>query len=95
MHLDASRRCEENNLRINDAFLRSCLEEARFSDRAADELLEASRSAAVKDALKQRTMDAVDAGVFGSPTLIVSGLAEGGPGGEGGAEGPPMSVFGR
>ena len=33
------------------------------------------------------TMDAVEAGVFGSPTLLVSGLTAGGPGGEGGPVG--------
>eukprot|EP00929_Paragymnodinium_shiwhaense_P031595 TRINITY_DN17662_c0_g2_i1.p1 TRINITY_DN17662_c0_g2~~TRINITY_DN17662_c0_g2_i1.p1 ORF type:complete len:225 (+),score=69.33 TRINITY_DN17662_c0_g2_i1:141-815(+) len=73
VHVDASNRTEDNDLKIDDAFLRKCMANAGIDAALAEKLLAASKGADAKKKLQDNTDEAVNLGAYGSPTMIVDG----------------------
>ena len=89
VHCDAGCRSAANELKIDESFLANALkctavgaEDAALAQR----LLAAVNSDAAKALLKTNTTEAVDAGVFGSPTMLVDGIPD--------TDKAPMFIFG-
>lgn len=71
VHLDAKCRTEDNDLHaIDDKFLAACCKRAGLDDAVAKVLLDLRGSAEVKAQLQSNTERAVEAGAYGSPTMI-------------------------
>ena len=94
IHSDASFRDADNNLAIDEAFLRACCEKVP-TVRDVDALLAAAAGADAKAALRATTDEAVERGAFGSPSMVIdmTGNAEVNPAGDDG-DGNPFFIFG-
>lgn len=85
IHLEPSYRTPENTMHIDEAFLTSCLKSAGCSPESAGDLAAEIQTPAVKQQLAENTEEAVGAGVYGSPTMVVSNIPNGRD---------PMLIFG-
>jgi 2-hydroxychromene-2-carboxylate isomerase len=85
MHVVASERSASNDLAVDEAFLRRALERARFDAASAEALLGARGSDAIKKKLSDNTKEAVEAGAYGSPTMLITPPV---------GKGEPFLVFG-
>jgi len=74
IHVNKSFRTKDNSLvAIDDAFLRSCCVNAKVEDYKISTLLETSRTKEVKDIVLSNSRNAVKAGAFGVPTMLIEG----------------------
>jgi len=73
VHLDKSKRTAENNLLIDDSFLASCCANAGIAEDVTQELLANRSSKDVKAALQKNTEDAIAAGAYGAPFMLIEG----------------------
>jgi glutathione S-transferase kappa 1 len=73
IHVDKAFRTEDNNLILNDDTILKALKAAGMSETAARQALKRGADADVKKALADNTKEAVDAGAYGSPTMLIHG----------------------
>jgi len=73
IHADKSFRTDTNDLVLDDKAILRMLESSGLSSGAAQKALKRAGDADVKALLQSNTQEAVDAGAYGSPTLIIHG----------------------
>lgn len=73
VHLLPEFRDAENNLKIDETFLKRCCARAGLSEEKASKLIQDTTSQSVKDQLIENTKAAVEKGAYGSPTMIIHG----------------------
>ena len=71
VHMNGGMRTVDNELKIDEAFIASCLSEAGFSRAHGQDLVGAMSAGDVKAALAKNTEEAVERGVYGSPTMFI------------------------
>mmetsp|Transcript_32500 Transcript_32500/g.63514 ORF Transcript_32500/g.63514 Transcript_32500/m.63514 type:complete len:240 (+) Transcript_32500:101-820(+) len=76
IHLDKSLRSEDNELKLEKSTIASCLAASGLSGEEAKKLMASVSTAAVKNALKANTKEALKRGVFGSPSFWIEGGAK-------------------
>lgn len=79
MHVNKTFRTPSNELKIDSGFVASALSKAGFSPECARALQAEAESMGAKESLKLNTTEAVTAGAFGSPTMLVYGPFDGSP----------------
>jgi glutathione S-transferase kappa 1 len=73
IHVDPTNRDADNNLNISDELIIKSLKLAGLSETQAKKALSRTKDADVKKALEDNTKEAVEAGAFGSPTMLIHG----------------------
>jgi len=77
IHEDSKLRTADDDLKINEDFIRTCAKRAGLNDDEIKKAWELSQTKEVKDKLVANTNEAVELGAFGSPTMIVHGGKKG------------------
>lgn len=72
IHKDASLRNEEDELKLSPNMFMNILLACGMSEAAAQECIQNTSTPQVKAQLNKNTQEAVDAGAFGSPTMLVT-----------------------